>query len=250
MAESFGIDPERYDRARPRYPDEVLRRVLASAPGRAVLDVGCGTGIEGRQLVAAGCTVLGIDPDPRMAAFARARGLTVEVSTFEGWDAAGRTFDAVVAGTSWHWVEPVAGAAAAAAVLRPGGVLVPFGHVYQLPGAVAEALATAYRRAAPDSLLAARADQSGSMLDAYGALYERAADGVRRAGGFGEPEVWRHDWEHHCSTDELCDLIATSGGITALPPPTVAEVLAPVTEAVRLLAGAERTLTIPYATWG
>ena len=183
----------------------------------------------------------GLRPGPR---------LTVEVSTFEGWDAAGRTVDAVVAGTSWHWVEPLAGAAAAAAVLRPGGVLVPFGHVYELPAAVAEALATAYRRAAPDSPLAARADPSGSMLDAYGALYERAADGVRRVGGFDEPEVWRHDWEHHCSADELCDLIATSGGITALPPATVAEVLAPVTEAVRRLAGADGTLTIPYATWG
>jgi len=58
-----------------------------------VLDVGCGTGIAARQFQAAGCAVLGVDPDERMAAYARERGLEVEVSTFETWEPAGRTFD-------------------------------------------------------------------------------------------------------------------------------------------------------------
>ncbi|MEU6126577.1 hypothetical protein [Streptomyces sp. NPDC047123] len=41
MAESFGVDAERYDRARPRYPDALVARIVAAAPGPAVLDVGC-----------------------------------------------------------------------------------------------------------------------------------------------------------------------------------------------------------------
>ncbi|WP_245547159.1 class I SAM-dependent methyltransferase [Nocardia brevicatena] len=98
MAESFGVDPERYDRARPRYPDALVERIIAAAPGLDVLDVGCGTGIEARQFQAAGCTVLGVDPDARMAEFARRTGIEVEVSTFEAWDPANRMFDAVVAG--------------------------------------------------------------------------------------------------------------------------------------------------------
>src|SRR5690349_5887635 len=69
-AESFGADVERYDRARPRYPDALVERMAATAPGPQVLDVGCGTGIVSRQLQAAGCTVLGIDPDARMAGLA------------------------------------------------------------------------------------------------------------------------------------------------------------------------------------
>lgn len=89
--------------------------------------------------------VLGIrGPGPviplRMAEFARGTGLEVEVATFEAWESAGRTFDAVVSGTAWHWVDSVAGAAKAARVLRPKGGLAPFGHVYQLPPTVAEAL--------------------------------------------------------------------------------------------------------------
>src|ERR1700691_3837027 len=114
VAESFGTDPERYDRTRPRYPGALVDRIVATSPGRRVLDVGCGTGIEARQFQAAGCTVLGVEPDPRMADFARRTGVEVEVATFETWDAAGREFDAVVAGTAWHWVDPVAGAAKAA----------------------------------------------------------------------------------------------------------------------------------------
>lgn len=82
-AESFGTDAEGYDRARPGYPDALVARVVAQSPGSDVLDVGCGTGIAARQFQAAGCTVLGVEPDARMAGFARARGLPVEVATFE-----------------------------------------------------------------------------------------------------------------------------------------------------------------------
>lgn len=150
MAESFGADTERYDRTRPEYPDALVRRIIAAAPGPDLVDVGCGTGIEARQFLSAGCTVLGVEPDARMAEFARRTGVEFEVATFEDWDAAVRTFDAVVAGQSWHWVDPVAGAAKAARVLRPGGLLALFAHAYAPPPSVAEAFATVFRKVAPD----------------------------------------------------------------------------------------------------
>src|SRR6202453_3786163 len=139
VAESFGVDPGLYDRARPSYPHALVARIVAASPGLAGLAVACGTGIAARQFRAAGCRVLGVEPDARMADFARRTGIEVEVATFEAWDSAGRTFDAVVAGTAWHWVDPVAGAAKAAQVLRPGGRLAPFHHVFQAPPEVMEA---------------------------------------------------------------------------------------------------------------
>ena len=87
-----------------------MEAIIAASPGADILDVGCGTGIEARQFQAAGCAVLGVEPDTRMAEFARRTGIEVEVATFEAWDSAGRRFDAVIAGTAWHWVDPVAGA--------------------------------------------------------------------------------------------------------------------------------------------
>ncbi|MFC0454869.1 class I SAM-dependent methyltransferase [Rhodococcus jostii] len=59
MAESFGVDAERYDRTRPPYPDTLIERIVSHSPGLDVLDVGCGTGIEARQFRAAGRRVLG-----------------------------------------------------------------------------------------------------------------------------------------------------------------------------------------------
>jgi SAM-dependent methyltransferase len=246
MAESFGVDPERYDRTRPPYPDTMIERIVAASPGTDFLDVGCGTGIEARQFRAAGRTVLGVEPDPRMADFARGTGLEVEVATFEAWEPAGRSFDAVVSGTAWHWVDPVAGAAKVTRVLRPGGVLAPFGHVYQLPTTVAEALAAGYRRVAPDSPIGFNG-RSDSILDAYQALYIRAADGIREVGGFGEPVLWRYDWERSYTRDELLDLVSTSGGLSSLPPGRVAEVLTALGVAIDELGG---IVTLPYATWG
>src|ERR1700722_6471279 len=80
MAESFGCDAERYNRARPSYPDALVDRIVATSPGLDVLDVGCGTGIAARQFHAAGCRVLGVDVDERMAELARRSGIEVETA--------------------------------------------------------------------------------------------------------------------------------------------------------------------------
>lgn len=90
-------------------------------------------GSRGRQFQAAGATVLGVEPDERMASLARTRGLEVEVATFEAWEPGGRTFDAVIAEQSWHRVNPATGPSKAAEVLRPGGHLAVFGHVFRHP---------------------------------------------------------------------------------------------------------------------
>ncbi len=104
----------------------------AHEPG--VLDVGCGTGIAARQFQAVGCRVLGVDPDARMVGLARRFGVKAEVAKFEDWDHAGQAFDAVIAGQAWHWVDPVAGAAKAAQVLRPVGRLAVFWNSFRPPG--------------------------------------------------------------------------------------------------------------------
>jgi SAM-dependent methyltransferase len=225
VAESFGTDAARYDRTRPRYPDAIVERIVAASPGPDVLDVGCGTGIEARQFQAAGGTVLGVEPDARMAEFARRTGVEVEVATFEAWDPASRTFDAVIAGTAWHWVDPVAGAAKAAQVLRPGGRLGPFHHVFQPPPDVAEALAQAYRRVAPDSPFHLPSQLTRSVLDAYQPLFAKIADGIRKVGGFSEPEQWRFDWERSYTREDWLDQLPTSGALTQLPSDKLARVL-------------------------
>ncbi|MCC3314807.1 class I SAM-dependent methyltransferase [Nocardia africana] len=242
--ESFGIDPARYDRTRPPYPQAMIDRIVAASPGPRYLNAGCGTGIEARQFRAAGCTVLGVEPDARMAAFARRDGLDVEVARLEEWDPAGRVFDAVVSGTAWHWIDPVEGARKAAQALRPAGRLALFWHVFDLPPAVAEAFAEVYRRLLPDSPFRppTRPDRA---VDPYESILVDSADGIRDAGGFGDVRRWRFDWERRYTRDEWLDQMPTQGTLTQAPAEVVEQVLAGVGEAIDALGG---SFTMGYAT--
>ncbi|MEV0620168.1 class I SAM-dependent methyltransferase [Nonomuraea sp. NPDC050404] len=243
MAESFGVDAERYDRTRRAYPDELVNRIIAASPGRDLLDVGAGTGIAARQFRAAGCTVLGVEPDPRMAEFARRTGIEVEVATFEDWEPAGRTFDAAVAATAWHWIDPVAGAAKAARVLRPGGRLAAFWHVYTMPPALTAAFAEIYPRLLPDLPLGARTDKTS--MEGYRPMFTMAADGIREAGRFGEPEEWTFDWKCSYTRDEWLDQLPTSGVLTRLPQDRLDPLLAEVGAAIDAQGG---RFTMDYTT--
>jgi SAM-dependent methyltransferase len=239
VAESFGVDADRYDRARPRYPDALIQRVIATSPGTEFLDVGCGTGIGARQYRAAGVTVLGVDPDVRMAEVARRTGIEVEIGNFETWDAAGRTFDAVVAGQAWHWVDPVLGAGKAAQVLRPGGLLATYWHVFDPPSDIAQAFDDVFERVAPDAPLhvPGRALQEANLT--------RAIEGVQTAGGFGEPEQWRFEWQRQYTREEWLDHLATTGQLTLLGPDQVAAVREAVGSTIDSMGG---SFTMDYVT--
>jgi SAM-dependent methyltransferase len=227
VAESFGEDAERYDRTRPRYPGALIERIAAT--GSDVLDVGSGTGIAARQLQAAGCRVLGVEPDARMAAFGRSQGVPAEVATFEAWEPAGRVFDAVVAGQAWHWVDPVVGAAKAAQVLRPGGRLVVFWNAVEVPPELADAFGAVYRRVLPGSPV------SLTTRDAYPTLAAIAADGMR--GVFGEPEEWRFPWQREYTRDEWLAQVPTFGGHTTLAPDQRAALVAGIGAAIDAVGG-------------
>ena len=234
VAESFGAQARRYDRARPGYPSALVDRIVAASPGREVLDVGCGTGIVARQFQAAGCTVLGVDPDPRMAAQARDRGLEVEVAKFETWETNGRSFHAVVAGQAWHWVDPVAGAAKAASALRPGGRFAVFWNVFQPPAELGKAIGEVYRQVLP-GLPAPLGDRP--MLDIYETMGARAADGMRQAGAFGEPEQWRFAWDRPYTRDEWLEQVPTFGGFSRIPADQQEQILAGIGTAIDAAGG-------------
>lgn len=217
---SFGQAAERYDRARPPYPTALIETVVGAARPLDVLDVGCGTGIAARQMTAAGARVLGVEIDERMATVARRYGTGVEVARFEEWDPAGRTFDRVTAAQVWHWVDPVAGAAHAAGMLRPGGQLCLFWNIGEPPPEVLDAFNRVYASLAPG------ADDYSVMLG-YGAdrLYEAEQAGIRACPLLAEPALSRYPWSRTYTTGEWLDQLPTHSDHAAMAPDHLARVL-------------------------
>lgn len=128
---TFDEIPELYDRARPAYPSELFDDLveLAGLSERArLLEIGCGPGLATVPLAERGLHIVCVELGAHLAAVAR-RNLApfphVEVvnADFEAWEPARADFDAVVAFTAIHWIDPEVRYAKPARLLRPGGAL-------------------------------------------------------------------------------------------------------------------------------
>ncbi|HTQ08534.1 MAG TPA: class I SAM-dependent methyltransferase [Fimbriimonadaceae bacterium] len=127
---TFNEAAEKYQRTRPPYPDEVFGRLFELAPigpDSRVLEIGAASGRASVSIAASGCELICLEPGPDLAALA-ANNLRpfpkakVEVAEFESYEPAG-AFDAIVAASSWHWIDPETRYAKAARALVPGGSL-------------------------------------------------------------------------------------------------------------------------------
>ena len=100
---------------------------LVPPPGRLTLDVGCGEGRLGRDLVAAGHRLVGVDGSPTMAhasATHPERPLDAIVSDAAALPVASEVADCVVAFMSLQDIDDLEGSVRELArVLRPGGCL-------------------------------------------------------------------------------------------------------------------------------
>ncbi len=228
-AGSFGADAEAYDAVRPRYPSAVVDALLANG-AHTVLDVGCGTGIAGSAFAARGCDVLGIEPDPRMAALALERGLRVEVGHFEEWDAAGRIFDLVICAQAWHWIEPKAGIAKIVEVLRPGGTFAAMWNFGEQVGPLREAFRSIYRSHAPEL-------EALSVTLGHGDnRVEKLVSSLDATGGFSTT-VERFPWERTYRRDEWLENLATHSDHRTLDPDVRVGLLAAIGDAIDRAGG-------------
>lgn len=210
-AESFGAAADRYDRYRPRYPEQLITDLVAHQ-GLAVLDVGAGTGIASVQLLAAGAEVLAVEPDSNMAAVASDKGVRVEEASFEEWEPAGRTFELVVFAQSFHWVEPVSALRKVAALLDPGGRLALLWNRIRPVTPSPEQLDAAYAGVLDEWRRAPSADVEGS--DQLVALLDGA--------GFVS-EQRRYVERLHYRTEDWVDMVTTYSNVLTLEPPVRTE---------------------------
>jgi SAM-dependent methyltransferase len=215
----FDQHAEAYDRFRPTYPDAVIDELLGPvAAGLDVLDVGCGTGIASRQIARRGAKVLGVELAPRMAAIARGHGVDVEIAAFEGWDAAGRTFDRVTSAQAWHWLDLPIATAKAAAVLRPGGRLCLIWNAGCQPDDLADALEEVYASVVPRGRHRVFRGYAANRSTDVRTGLDSEMDAVSAVSAFGAPTMKWFPWTRAYQRDEWLDQLLSRSDHTALAP--------------------------------
>jgi len=238
MSTSFGAAAGAYESGRPDYPLAAVEWMLAPAriAGRAlrVADVGAGTGKLTRVVVEAGAEAVAIDPDPVMLDALRAavHGIPTFIGTAERMPLPDGSVDAVVLGQAWHWVDPELGAAEAARVLRPGGVL---GLVWNI------------RDDSVSWVAALTAAMHGSHAEMM-----LAGDGVRVGPPFGALETRTWEWTRTLDRAALRDMVASRSYIITSSPQDRARILAQVDalfdENLRVDASGVEVVDLPYRT--
>jgi SAM-dependent methyltransferase len=208
-AASFGGAASLYERYRQGPPVEAVDWILPDPVG-TVVDLGAGTGALTRLLVGRAAEVVAVEPDDRMrAVLAQAvPGVRVVAGRGESIPLPDASADAVLASSSWHWMDPVPTLLEAGRVLVPGGTLAA---VWSGPDPDSGLLAEAQALLSGGEGAAGTDDQSQVELSA--ALNDRAAlvqtleipSGVP----FDQPEQTVITWNVALDADELVGLLGT-----------------------------------------
>jgi len=129
--ERFSERVDDYVRYRPGYPPELVAAVLAAAGNSGaprIADIGSGTGIFTRLLLAGGARVIGVEPNAGMRRAAETA--LREFAEFSSVDGSAEdtgldsgTLDLVTAAQAFHWFNNRRARREFARILKPGGRL-------------------------------------------------------------------------------------------------------------------------------
>jgi ubiquinone/menaquinone biosynthesis C-methylase UbiE len=123
-AASFGGVASQYERYRPGPPLTAVEWILPDRVAR-VVDLGAGTGALTRLLIDKAESIVAVEPDDRMRSVLMEElpGVETVMGRGESIPLPDRSVDAVLASSSWHWMDPVPTLHEVGRVLRPGGTL-------------------------------------------------------------------------------------------------------------------------------
>jgi len=215
----FDESPETYERARPCYPEPLWDELFLRLPTPArLVEIGPATGKATGALLSRGASVTACEPGANLAAYLRAKlpdeRLHVCHGRFEDATLPHGAFDAVVAATSFHWLDPAVRMTKSHAILAPNGVLAIV-DTNQVASAVDrgyfQASQSIYDRYFPR-------DSSPAPVVPGRDVVPHAFDELRDCDLFDECELFRYDWDQRYETASYLDLVRSYSNTARLEP--------------------------------
>jgi ubiquinone/menaquinone biosynthesis C-methylase UbiE len=245
---SFGAVASAYERFRPGPPPEAIAWMLPDS-ARTVVDLGAGTGAMTKDLLGKVERVIAIEPDDRMCAILvtnlpeatalSGRGESIPLET--------SSVDAVLASSSWHWMNADAALTEVARVLVPGGTL---GVVWAGPdpdGPFVVQAQAMLSEASPGqggsgTRSAGEPDIGRQVMDT-----ENRVETVLRIpddSPFAQPERKTLTWDVPLTADELIGLLGTFSWIITMPDERRAQVISLARQVLRDSLGVSGDVTV------
>jgi SAM-dependent methyltransferase len=248
---SFGEAATEYERFRPGPPMAAVEWLLPAPVGR-VVDLGAGTGALTRLLIDRAGEVVAVEPDDRMRAILAREvpGATAVAGRGESIPLPDGCADAVMASSSWHWMDPVPTLAEVRRVLAPGGFLAA---LWSGPDPEGPFLVQARE------MLAGQASGGGGDGDGGGDGQDLGelvlGDGYRPVSSleiptgvaFAEPELKTIRWDVALTADDLVGLLATFSWIITMAEEQRLRVFGEARRLLRDLMGVEGEVTVDVA---
>jgi len=252
-AGSFGGVAEHYERYRPGPPVAAVDWILPARPA-TVVDLGAGTGALTRLLIDRAKDVVAVEPDDRMRSRLALElpGVRAVAGRGESMPISDASADAVLASSSWHWMELAPTLQEVGRVLVAGGVL---GVLWSGPDPEGPFLVQAQALLTERS----RKQTGGPAGDSDGRTGELASlvmgDGRRPSSGleippgvpFDQPEHEVFTWDVALNADELIGLLGTFSWIITMAEATRIRVIAEARRLLRDLLGVDGSATVDVA---
>jgi SAM-dependent methyltransferase len=230
-AAGFASAADVYERARPSYPQDAIDWLVAQTelgPGRTVVDLGAGTGKLTRLLLPTGARVVAVEPIAEMRA--HIDGAEVLAGTAEAIPLPDGSADVVTVAQAFHWFDHDRALPEIHRVLRAGGSLVLVWNMRDLDDPL--------QRGVEDLLRPMRSEVPGQIEGAW-------REPLSRSVLFGPATLGAFAIEQRFTTDDLCDRVASTSFVAALPPVDREELLVRVRA---LTHGIAEPFAFPYKT--
>jgi SAM-dependent methyltransferase len=230
-AVGFASAADIYERARPSYPQDAIDWLVAQTglgPGHTVVDLGAGTGKLTRLLLPTGARVIAVEPIAEMRA--HIDGAEVLDGTAEAIPLPDGSADVITAAQAFHWFDHDRALPEIHRVLREDGSFILVWNMRDLDDLV--------QRGVEDLLGPMRKDIPGQILGTW-------REPLARSALFGPATVGEFKYEQQFTTDDLCDRVASTSFVAALPAVDREELLVRVRA---LTHGIAEPFAFPYKT--